>query len=173
VKRDGKSSHRELELWQNLVAGASAGLAYWLGFYPLDVIKTKMQNIDFTQRQSWWNTTTQIYRGGGLSAFARGVWPCAIRAIPACSFMFTTVDFIRNYATDSLSSSSSSSSSSSVSQREQQSTRHIQQIIQPQQEQQRQILQQHNQRTIPFDSTFSSNVSATSCTTTTTTSNIR
>lgn len=113
---------KEITVAQNMVAGASAGLCYWVGTYPLDVIKvsvyikdfvslsceksyrpvgnpiqSRMQSAEFGQSKGWLATFQDVWRSGGFSAFRTGLLPCAMRAVPACATMFTTVDFIRNY----------------------------------------------------------------------------
>jgi solute carrier family 25 carnitine/acylcarnitine transporter 20/29 len=94
AKREGINVS-ELTVPQRLVAGASAGLCYWVGTYPLDVIKARNQAMKYAERQGWAATARSIYSEFGLRGFARGLAPCALRAIPACSIMFTTVDCVR------------------------------------------------------------------------------
>ena len=84
-----------LPLRYRLLAGATAGLSYWVGTYPLDVIKARMQSADFGLRLTWWQAAQSIMRSGGWRAFGQGLVPCAMRSIPACSSMFATVDFVR------------------------------------------------------------------------------
>jgi hypothetical protein len=56
-----------------------------------------MQSAELGSHVSWWKTATNIYFSPkGLKAFTVGLLPCAMRAIPACSVMFTTVDLVRN-----------------------------------------------------------------------------
>jgi|LauGreSBDMM110SN_4_FD.fasta_scaffold60559_1 solute carrier family 25 carnitine/acylcarnitine transporter 20/29 len=83
---------------KKLISGATAGLCYWIGTYPLDRIKGQQMGLPFEQRLSWINTVQYIFnKGGGIRQFTYGLLPCAARAIPACAAMFSTVDIVRNY----------------------------------------------------------------------------
>lgn len=94
IERD-HISPKDLPLRQNLFAGACAGLCYWVGTYPLDVIKAKMQS-NVASPVGWVETARLLYRSEGLRAFSRGLLPCTLRSVPACGSMFATVDFIRH-----------------------------------------------------------------------------
>jgi solute carrier family 25 carnitine/acylcarnitine transporter 20/29 len=86
----------EVSIGQNMIAGGCAGLCYWVGTFPLDVVKSRMQSADIQKNVSWLGTVHHVYRSGGLRAFRNGIVPCIMRAIPACGTMFTVVDYIRN-----------------------------------------------------------------------------
>ena len=87
----------ELQSWQRLIAGASAGLSYWVLTYPLDLVKSQMMAASYESRGSWLSTAQSVYVNHGWRGFARGIGPCAARAIPACAVMFSTVDYVRLY----------------------------------------------------------------------------
>ncbi len=55
----------DLPAWQRLVAGACAGLCYWVGTYPLDVIKGRMQAAPFPEKQNWWAIAQSIRKEYG------------------------------------------------------------------------------------------------------------
>jgi len=85
----------KLELSDKLLAGACAGISYWVGTYPLDVIKGRIQAMPYGSRVGWFDVALLIWRDGGAKAFTKGLLPCAARAIPACGTMFATVDIVR------------------------------------------------------------------------------
>lgn len=89
----------DISILSRLLSGACAGLAYWVTTYPLDVVKATAQSLEYHDRMSWPNTVRYVYEHGGeprkIKNFFRGFWPCAIRAIPACAAMFSTVDIVR------------------------------------------------------------------------------
>ncbi|RYH15212.1 solute carrier family 25 protein [archaeon] len=90
-------SDKDLTLDRYFLAGAAAGLCYWVTTYPLDVIKARMQCASLGSRVTWLGTARQLCASpAGWRAFTTGIVPCAARAIPACSMMFTTVDLVRN-----------------------------------------------------------------------------
>lgn len=111
---------KDLRLSHRLVAGACAGLSYWVGTYPLDVIKVpptpphpppclplrlyllllyqaRMQSVEYEQRVSWLQAVRLITSGPrGLWELRRGLLPCTLRSVPACAAMFATVDVVRD-----------------------------------------------------------------------------
>ena len=79
----------DLSLPDRLIAGATAGLCYWVGTCPLDVIKSQMMVHRYANyKQNWWQTVKIMYKEGGLARFYVGVTASAARSIPACSTMF-------------------------------------------------------------------------------------
>ena len=85
----------DLSLAERLAAGASAGLCYWVLTYPLDAIKGRMQGTPFEQRPTWLGTARGILREHGPRGFLRGLGPCAMRSVPACSALFATMDIVK------------------------------------------------------------------------------
>lgn len=76
-------------------AGGFAGVAMWLGVFPIDTIKSKQQssnvNISIVQ------TTKNIYKSGGIKAFFPGVGPALARSFPANAATFLGVELARNF----------------------------------------------------------------------------
>lgn len=89
----------KLDFHQRLVCGALAGLHYWVLTFPLDAVKARMMAVSYDQRRGWMDTARMMAREGGYRAFLRGLGPCAMRAAPACSVMFATVDIVRGELT--------------------------------------------------------------------------
>ena len=92
----------QIPLQQRLLAGACAGLCYWVGTYPLDAIKGQHMSADFDSRLSWLGTARAMYARSGVRAFFTGIAPCACRSVPACASMFATVDLTRALLADAL-----------------------------------------------------------------------
>jgi hypothetical protein len=65
-----------------LVFGAMAGMAAWIPVYPIDVVKTLIQNTagERGQQESAWNVMRQVYAQGGAGAFFDGLTPKLLRA---------------------------------------------------------------------------------------------
>lgn len=125
-------SHNVLNKYSLSTAGGTAGFCYWVGTYPLDAIKGRIQAQPFDQRRSWlsvsilWNYKAfisassvdsfvpfntfakyeQIAKSfitpGGFKEVSKGFIPCAARAGPACAVMFATVDLTRNALSNAL-----------------------------------------------------------------------
>ena len=55
----------ELQTWQRLVAGACAGLCYWVPTYPFDIIKGRMMASPYNERINWISTLKSIYTSHG------------------------------------------------------------------------------------------------------------
>ncbi|KAG9290669.1 hypothetical protein G9A89_011632 [Geosiphon pyriformis] len=65
-----------------MAAGAFGGVCYWLCCYPLDVVKSKIQNQTNPPKGSFYvfNTLASIYRNEGWKALTRGITPTLINA---------------------------------------------------------------------------------------------
>ncbi len=93
-------SVKELPTWQRLIAGATAGVGYWVCTYPLDVVKARMQAVPYEERSSWMTTARSIHSQLGWRGFLRGLGPCAWRAVPVNAALFTTYDYSRAFFID-------------------------------------------------------------------------
>jgi len=81
-------------MWVNFLAGGAAGFGFWGLFYPLDIIKTRIQ-VDAT------NPLERKYKGiwdcirktssEGPGAFFKGYTPSLMRAIPLNAAIFLAV----------------------------------------------------------------------------------
>ena len=63
-----------------LVAGAASGCASWLPVYPIDVVKTLIQNTEGGEKENSWKISKQLYADGGIGAFYDGLTPKMLRA---------------------------------------------------------------------------------------------
>ena len=64
-----------------LVAGAASGCACWIPVYPIDVVKTLIQNTEGDNAsESAWAVAKQLYIDGGVGAFFDGLTPKMFRA---------------------------------------------------------------------------------------------
>jgi solute carrier family 25 carnitine/acylcarnitine transporter 20/29 len=81
-----------------LLFGGFAGMASWLPIYPVDQVKTIIQNTDDEQAEnkSIWSVTQQLYRDGGVAAFYDGLDAKLLRAFVHHAFTFGTFfQFVR------------------------------------------------------------------------------
>jgi solute carrier family 25 carnitine/acylcarnitine transporter 20/29 len=83
-----------------LVGGAIAGFGFWGIFYPLEVIKTRIQSdhIDLDKRRykSMVDCARQTYSEGGIQSFYKGYTPAIVRAIPVNAAIFCVVFSVKN-----------------------------------------------------------------------------
>ncbi|BGP12349.1 hypothetical protein JCM10213_006520 [Rhodosporidiobolus nylandii] len=85
---------QSLPVWATLSAGAIGGLAYWTFCYPLDVVKSRIQNSELPPRGANYivNTFRDIYRREGAKAFVAGLTPTYLRAVPAAASTFVAFE---------------------------------------------------------------------------------
>ena len=89
--RVNKIERREVPTWKVATYGGLAGEALWLGSYPFDVIKSKMQSDGFgkemrykTMRDCW----SETYRLEGWRGYWKGIGPTLLRAMPVSAGTF-------------------------------------------------------------------------------------
>ncbi|GAA5981146.1 hypothetical protein JCM10908_003999 [Rhodotorula pacifica] len=83
-----------LPVWATLTAGGIGGLGYWTACYPLDVVKSRIQNAELPPRGANYivNTFREIYRREGAKAFIAGLTPTYLRAVPAAAATFVAFE---------------------------------------------------------------------------------
>lgn len=94
VKKRLSPESGELSLVAVMTAGGCAGVAMWLGVFPIDTIKSTQQssNVKISISQ----TTKNIYAKGGIKAFFPGVGPALARSFPANAATFLGVELARS-----------------------------------------------------------------------------
>jgi len=73
---------REMSALEVVPCGALAGIAFWVGSYPIDVVKSKLQADGFgdaARYRSAWAATTDTWHQGGMRGFWRGLSPTLVR----------------------------------------------------------------------------------------------
>lgn len=63
------------------IAGAAAGIVMVIPLFPIDTVKSRLQNAENKTKVT--EIVHEVYRNGGLKAFYPGVGPALVRAIPA------------------------------------------------------------------------------------------
>lgn len=63
-----------------LVCGAISGCACWIPVYPVDVVKTLVQNTEGGDSSSSIDIAIQLYKDEGIGAFFNGLTPKMLRA---------------------------------------------------------------------------------------------
>ncbi|KAK2594160.1 mitochondrial ornithine carrier protein [Conoideocrella luteorostrata] len=87
-----------LPLWQQAVAGASAGVSYNFLFFPADTIKSRMQTIavgTLAQKRSFMDEGVMIWRHYGLRGLYRGCGITCLRSAPSSAFIFMVYDGLK------------------------------------------------------------------------------
>jgi len=94
----GVESQSPLPLWQQAVAGASAGVAYNFLFFPADTIKSRMQTrpiAEGTGGQTFWSESRALWRLAGIKGFYRGCGITVLRSAPSSAFIFMVYDGLK------------------------------------------------------------------------------
>lgn len=104
AKRASSAAERErvlaapLPLWQQAIAGASAGVSYNFLFFPADTIKSRMQTSPLGapgEKPSFWSEGSAIWRQSGLRGLYRGCGITCLRAAPSSAFIFMVFDGLK------------------------------------------------------------------------------
>lgn len=95
VKKELSAPGEDLSLFAITTAGGCAGIAMWLGVFPIDTIKSTQQSSNVKVSIS--QATKSIYAKGGIKAFFPGVGPALARAFPANAATFLGVELARKF----------------------------------------------------------------------------
>jgi solute carrier family 25 carnitine/acylcarnitine transporter 20/29 len=77
-----------------LIFGAMAGCASWCPVYPIDTVKTIIQNTEGGSNMCSWKVATDVYRKGGLIAFYDGFAAKMMRAAVFHSMTFFAYELV-------------------------------------------------------------------------------
>jgi ornithine carrier protein len=90
-----------LPLWQQAVAGASAGMMYNFLFFPADTVKSRMQTTPIGEgaapQRSFSGETAALWKQAGLKGFYRGCGITVLRSVPSSAFIFMVYDGLKKY----------------------------------------------------------------------------
>lgn len=100
----------KLPLWQQMLAGASAGVAYTLACFPADTVKSRMQTENMSTslgsrvasgdgsrggRQTFWASGLSLWRQQGMRGLYRGCGITVAKSAPSSAFIFAIYDALR------------------------------------------------------------------------------
>ncbi|KAJ5226617.1 uncharacterized protein N7469_006623 [Penicillium citrinum] len=92
-----------LPIYQQMIAGATAGISYNFLFYPADTIKSRLQTEDISlrpagaQRQTFWSVSRALWRQQGLKGMYRGCGITCARSAPSSAFIFSVYEGLRSF----------------------------------------------------------------------------
>lgn len=90
----GQGSESQLGAFSILMAGGLSGVFSWVGAYPIDVVKTRIQTDGFLGPKQYNSTIdcfVKSYQQEGMAAFTRGLTSTVLRAFPTNAATFLTV----------------------------------------------------------------------------------
>ncbi|KAL2436730.1 Amino-acid transporter arg-13 [Exophiala dermatitidis] len=102
VKYDPSVSQvTDVKVWQQMCAGAAAGMSYNFVFYPADTVKSRMQtsaaDIAAVKRMTFASTAQELWREQGLKGFYRGCGITVFRSAPSSAIIFVIYETLRKY----------------------------------------------------------------------------
>ena len=91
-----------LPTWQQMLAGATAGVSYNFVFYPADTIKSRMQTEELSglsgvQRRTFWSVGRTLWQQQGIQGLYRGCGITVARAAPSSAFIFAVYEGMRGW----------------------------------------------------------------------------
>ncbi|KAJ5112076.1 hypothetical protein N7532_000121 [Penicillium argentinense] len=92
-----------LHVYQQMIAGATAGISYNFLFYPADTIKSRLQTEDISQRpagsqrQTFWSVGRALWKQQGLKGMYRGCGITCARSAPSSAFIFSVYEGLRQF----------------------------------------------------------------------------
>lgn len=90
----------DVKVWQQMTAGAVAGMAYNFIFYPADTIKSRMQTEELGVTKSkgtFLGTGRELWHHSGLRGFYRGCGITVFRAAPSSAIIFSIYEGLRKH----------------------------------------------------------------------------
>lgn len=93
-------AERPLPLWQQAVAGASAGVSYNFLFFPADTIKSRLQTMaigDSVKGRTFWSEGALIWKHYGVRGLYRGCGITCLRSAPSSAFIFMVFDGLKRH----------------------------------------------------------------------------
>lgn len=99
---DSLTTSPSLPIWQQMLAGATAGMSYNFVFYPADTIKSRMQTEDVSSltrgaKQTFLGVGKALWREQGLKGLYRGCGITVARAAPSSAFIFAVYEGLREW----------------------------------------------------------------------------
>ena len=89
---------KPLPLWQQAIAGASAGVSYNFLFFPADTIKSRMQTMPVggsQEKRTFWKEGAALWKQHGIRGMYRGCGITCLRSAPSSAFIFMVYDGLK------------------------------------------------------------------------------
>lgn len=89
----------DVKLWQQMTAGAVAGMLYNFAFYPADTIKSRMQTeeIGAAKKGTFLGVGKDLWNQSGVRGFYRGCGITVFRAAPSSAIIFSVMEALRKH----------------------------------------------------------------------------
>jgi len=90
---EGTSRH-DLPIPVHMLAGGTAGVAYWTAFFPADVVKSKIQTDPTLQKESFVKVMKLIYRTKGIRGLYAGWGVTCMLTAPSHAVIFAMYETV-------------------------------------------------------------------------------
>jgi mitochondrial ornithine carrier protein len=89
----------DVKVWQQMTAGAVAGMLYNFAFYPADTIKSNMQTeeVGSAKKGTFIGVGRDIWKQSGVRGFYRGCGITVFRAAPSSAIIFSVMEALRKH----------------------------------------------------------------------------
>lgn len=97
--------HQKLPIWQQVIAGAAAGMSYNFVLFPADTIKSRMQTQEVVPakgtraRATFWTSGRELWEQQGLKGMYRGCGITVARAAPSSAIIFVVYEGLMGWWT--------------------------------------------------------------------------
>jgi ornithine carrier protein len=102
IQKDGKiGSDESLPIYQQMIAGAAAGMSYNFLFYPADTIKSRMQTetvgalLPGQKQNTFWAVGRVLWRQHGIKGMYRGCGITVARSAPSSAIIFAIYEYLK------------------------------------------------------------------------------
>jgi mitochondrial ornithine carrier protein len=87
----------DVKVWQQMTAGAVAGMLYNFAFYPADTIKSRMQTeeVGVAKKGTFLGVGRDLWKQSGVRGFYRGCGITVFRAAPSSAIIFSVMETLR------------------------------------------------------------------------------
>lgn len=89
---------KDMSVLETIPCGSLGGIGFWVGSFPIDMIKTRLQGDGFGSQSRYSGVRSAIaktWQEGGFKAFWRGLSPTLVRTSLSSAGCFTTVEQMR------------------------------------------------------------------------------
>ena len=91
LEQDAANRHAYKAMFVNLMAGGFAGQISWVVTYPMDIVKSYIQN--HPDKPSIINAVKHMYRMHGIHFMTKGLIPCLINGFVSNSIVFVLYEY--------------------------------------------------------------------------------
>ncbi|XP_018327395.1 mitochondrial ornithine transporter 1 [Agrilus planipennis] len=93
--RSPEQTKDDIGLLKTMIAGSVGGLVFWTLFYPVDVVKSRIQVMN--QNTGLMLALMQIAKTESVLALYSGLTPTLVRTIPATAVLFATYEYSKKF----------------------------------------------------------------------------